>query len=97
MGIKSTREFSRQVAIERIEKMDALIVARKYRDIESCISEDSDLLALVKNANPLGDERNNLENWTNDMLGDKLDEPLYRFSMFDNYIIHDDDDDDDDV
>jgi len=29
----------------------------------------------------------NIEKWTDTMLGDKLDEPFFRFSMFENYLV----------
>jgi hypothetical protein len=34
-----------------------------------------------------------LSKWTDKMLEDKMDEPFYRFSMFDNYLIKDDEED----
>jgi len=32
-----------------------------------------------------------IHNYTNSMLGDKMDEPFFRYSMFDNYIIKEED------
>jgi hypothetical protein len=90
MGIRSTRDVSRTTAIERILKIDKLIASKKYREIESETSEHSDIGTLVNQTEAGNFEEETLDQWTNDMLGDFLDNPLYRFSMFDNYLVHDD-------
>ena len=93
MGIKSTSDISRDTAIRRILKMDALIIDKNYREIESEAFEgDSDLTALVNGAEPLSVDEEALEKWTDTMLGDQMDYPLYRFSMFDNYLVNDEQD-----
>lgn len=93
MGIESTRYIDREMAIERIVKIDALIIDKNYREIESVTFEgDSDLAALVNKATPLKLSETELDKWTDDMLADQMDYPLYRFSMFDNYLIGDEPD-----
>jgi hypothetical protein len=90
MSIKSTREISRDTAIRRILKMDALIIDKNYREIESeAFEADSDITTLVNGAEPLNVDEEALEKWTDTMLGDQIDYPLYRFSMFDNYLVND--------
>jgi hypothetical protein len=90
MGIKSTVEISRDTAIKRILKMDALIIDKNYREIESSTSEgDRDIASLVNKAEPLNVDEATLDKWTDTMLGDQMDYPLYRFSLFNNYIVDD--------
>lgn len=90
MGIKSTRDISRDTAIKRILQMDALIIDKNYREIEpEAFEGDSDLATLVNKAEPLNIDEATLNKWTDTMLGDQMDYPLYRFSMFDNYLVND--------
>ena len=72
MGIKSTQTISREVAIARIKYILNLV---KFEDIEEL-------------SNTLDFEDNVLDMGTIDtMLENIMDEPLFRFSRFDNYII----------
>ncbi len=90
MGIKSTQYITRDSCIRRIKKIDYLIFHRKYRDIEQTTSEyDYNLQDWVNETRPLllQEQEGDLEDWTDEMLEDKMDEPFYRFSMFDNYLI----------
>jgi len=90
MGIRSTRSISRDTAIRRILQMDALITDKNYCEIESEAFEgNSDLATLVNNAEPLNVDEATLDKWTDTMLGNQMDYPLYRFSMFDNYLVND--------
>ena len=88
MGIKSTRQISRDLAIHRILEVNLLISQRDYRGLEDCSGEyDYNLKEFVDGT--VVDEVTSkvLEKWTDTMLADKMDEPFYRFSMFDNYLI----------
>jgi hypothetical protein len=87
MGIRSTKDISRYVAIKRILKMDALIIDKHYLKIEPEISEEDGLSYLVDVAETLGVDEDTLKKWTDTMLGDQMDYPLYRFSMFENYLV----------
>lgn len=88
MGIQSTSNISRETAINRILKIDALIADKNYRELESETSEhDIDLAEYVNKAEPLNVDEETLLKWTDTMLEDKMDEPFYRLSMFDNYLI----------
>lgn len=92
MGIKSTRDISREIAIERILEMDALIEDRNYREIENNSGEhDYNLPEYINDVKPLNINKETLEKWTDTMIEDKMDEPYYRYSMFDNYLIKQDD------
>lgn len=94
MGIKSTRYISRCTAVSRIIEIDKIIADKNYRELESLTSEhDIDLASFVNNTTPLNTNEGELSKWTDTMLGDKMDEPFYRFSMFDNYLIKDDEED----
>jgi len=87
MGIRSTKYLSREDMIERIKEIDYLILKKRYRDLENCTSEyDYNLRDYVDNYDIMGCDID-LTQWTDTMLEDKMDEPFYRFSMFDNYLI----------
>ena len=72
MGIKSTQTISRADAITRIKYIISLV---RFEDIE-------ELLATLDFE---GDDLNMSE--VDRMLGNVMDEELFRFSRFDNYII----------
>lgn len=90
MGIQSTQDITRASCIERIMKVDYLLFHKKYRKLEQMTSEyDEKVEDFVNTARPLmlDCQDLDLEDWTDTMLEDKMDEPFYRFSMFDNYLI----------
>jgi peptidoglycan hydrolase CwlO-like protein len=96
MGIRSTRYISRCTAINRIIEVDKIIAEKHYRKLDSISSEhDVNLANFVNSTTPLNTNEEDLDKWTDEMLADKMDEPFYRFSMFDNYLIKDDEEDDD--
>lgn len=84
MGIKSTRTISRESAISRIIYINGLMSAKLYKQLEESTSEDDYTItpSLVD-----GRVMNlcNIDDWTDQMVEDKIDEPFFRFSMFDNY------------
>lgn len=87
MGIQSTQYVSRETAISRIVDIDYLILKKRYRSLEDCTSEsDYNIQEYVDNYTINNTEVDLLE-WTDTMLEDKMDEPYYRFSMFDNYCV----------
>ena len=90
MGIQSTVKISREIAIKRIIKINALILDKDYKEIESESFEESDIDYLVNEAKPIMDSEEDLGKWTNKMLEKKMDEPLYRNSFFDNYWVVED-------
>lgn len=91
MGIKSTCYLDRSVIIDRIIKIDKYLANKMFRKIEDTTCEsDNNLELFVKNETPLNTTKELLEQWTDTMLTDKLDEPFYRFSMFDNYLVTED-------
>jgi hypothetical protein len=89
MGVQSTVTIDRDRAIERILKIRELILQRRYRDLEKeAFEPDLHPKELVDNWD--ADDScfvDNLQNWTNGMLGDQLDYPFFRFSMFENYDV----------
>ena len=72
MGIKSTQTISRADAITRIKYILSLV---RFEDIEE----------LLTTLDFEGDDLNMSE--VDRMLGNVMDEELFRFSRFDNYII----------
>jgi hypothetical protein len=91
MGIKSTKYVTVAWAIDRIKTIDNLATNKRYRTIEQLTSEHDDwsLYDFLESYEPVFDVEN-LEQWTNEMLGAKLDQPFFRESIFDNYIVTDD-------
>ena len=85
MGIQSTRDISRSAAIRRIELIYRLIVDKEYRLLEEETSEETHIIGH-NIPNPELDIHS-LDKWTNRMLEDVMDRPLFRFSYFDNYIV----------
>ena len=84
MGIKSTMDITRENAITRINKINEIVADKDYRRLEGTTSEhDHDLRDFVDN----GTHPTDISKWTNSMLEDLMDEPFYRYSMFDNYSI----------
>ena len=86
MGIKSTAHITREEAISRIAEMNDLFIMKNYREIEarSC-EQDVDLKKFVDDWTTI--HPHNLENWTDTMLSDYMDNPFFRHSMFSNYLI----------
>lgn len=72
MGIKSTQTITRADAITRIKYIVTLI---KFEEIEE-LSNTLDFEEKALNMNSI-----------DAMLENIMDEPLFRFSRFDNYII----------
>ena len=72
MGIKSTQTITRADAIARIKYIVTLI---KFEEIEE-LSNTLDFEEKALNMNSI-----------DAMLENIMDEPLFRFSRFDNYII----------
>lgn len=83
MGIKSTVHIIYNDAIARIKEVEELALAKNYRAIERITSEEEGLQFFIDSYKPV----ENLAHWTNKMLGDYMDRPFVRFSMFDNYIV----------
>lgn len=88
MGIQSTREISRQRAIERIVKISDLIVNKNYRSLEDVTDEsDYNLQKFVDSYTEGTLTEDALEGWTDTMVEEKVDEPFFRHSQFDNYQV----------
>ena len=84
MGIRSTVHIIYNDAIARIREVDELALAKNYRGIERITFEsEENLQRFVDEYKPV----ENLAHWTNKMLGDYMESPFVRFSMFDNYIV----------
>lgn len=88
MGYKSTVNITRRQAIDRIIEIYWLIIQKNYKELYmACDEPDHDLETFVKYFEKI--DISNLNNWSDKMLADFLDQPFFRFSMFDNYLIED--------
>lgn len=84
VGIKSTVHIIYNDAIARIKEVEELALTKNYRAIERITSEsEEDLQLFIDSYRPVLI----LNYWTNKMLGDYMDRPFVRFSMFENYIV----------
>jgi len=88
MSIQSTRDITRESAISRIKEITLLLNNKDYLAISECSLEpyNIDLQKYVdawEETMPLA----NINKWTNEMLGDYMDNPFFRYSMFENYLI----------
>ena len=89
MGIESTRYITREDAIDRIKGIAKLLIERDYREIETqSFERGTDVWSLrefADNWNP--GEVSGVENWTDEMLGNYMDNSFFRYSMFENYLV----------
>ena len=87
MSIKSTQYITRESAVERIKKINDLVLNKDFRELERVSSEHSDYRIDFVLQDLTFPDIEHIEKWTNRMLEDVMDNPVYRFSMFDNYLI----------
>ena len=91
MSIKSTSYITKERAIERIQFIANLLIENEYREIEENVSESDfsvqDFVMDVDNRMLAASHLKDIEKYTDSMIEDIIDEPFYRFSMFDNYFI----------
>lgn len=86
MSIQTTKTITRANAILRISKIASLIKQKDFYAIDThCSESDYSTIDLVGRG--VGFKFKQLEKWTNKMLEDKMDEPFFRVSLFDNYIV----------
>lgn len=91
MGIQSTRYITRETAIDRIRVITNLIKRKDYLGLDSNSFEpDYDIQEFVDNCIIV--DIYYLDRWTDKMLEDYMDNPYFRFSLFDNYLIRDEHD-----
>ena len=86
MSIKTTRDITRAEAIERIKSIASLHSEKHYLEID-CLSFETnyDIQDFVDGDLPY--DVFNIEKWTDKMLENVMDEPFFRHSLFDNYLI----------
>ena len=80
MGIESTRRISRDDAIKRITEVVCYVRNRNFRKLENADKVDPRDIREP-------DHFDVIEQWTNTMLGEAMDTPGYRWSIFDNYEV----------
>lgn len=85
MGIQSTKYTSRDAAINRIIGVSEMVRHSNYRELELVSFETEENILAVACVDLV-----NISQWTDSMLSDQMDLPLYRASMFENYLIMDD-------
>jgi len=86
MSIKSTVYITREHAISRITEMLELFISNNYKEIEArSFEQDVNLQKFIDGWKIIYPR--NLEKWTDLMLGDYMDKPFFRHSMFENYLI----------
>lgn len=86
MGIQSTQDITRDQAIYRIVQVSNLIKTKNYIELEQTSFEpDINLQEFVDNWD--GKDTTCINNWTDKMIEDIMDEPFFRYSMFENYLI----------
>ncbi len=86
MSIQSTVSVSREWAMYRIRFVSMLVALKDWSGIEQNSfepdSEPADYFSEVGNIS-----LENLDNWTNSMLEQVMDQPYFRQSVFDNYSV----------
>lgn len=85
MGCQQTVQITREKAIARIKEINALIADDDYLGVEQITNEhEASILDFVDNTEP-----KSVTKWTNSMIEGLLNQPFYRWSMFDNYWVVD--------
>ena len=87
MSAKSTVTISRNTALGRIVHINNLAVNEDYREIEKVTAEGMSISRFVDSY--VSHKMGSLQRWTNSMLADKMDEPFFRFSVYENYTVVD--------
>jgi len=86
MSIQSTLTIDREDAIRRIQKITICVINKDYRILDEVSFEpDYDPKTFINEASDIDVKA--LSKWTCTMLEDQMDEPFYRYSMFDNYRV----------
>jgi len=86
MGIQSTIGIDRDDAICRIRLIGCLVSEKAYRRLEdACFEPNMRIETFVDDG--LDFSLSGLDEWTCTMLENKMGEPFYRFSMYDNYNV----------
>ena len=88
MGIKSTRDITRQEAIDRILLIDRLALMKDYEELDQRTGEyDHNNIKDFIESYVGNHSEHELDQWTDRMLELKMDEPFFRESIFYNYMI----------
>ena len=95
MGIRSTRTVSREYAINRIKTIDRLLRSHECSELNRrCFEPEENVVVAVRgyiaDVNEGIVDLMHLDKWTDEMLGDFLDRPWFRQSMFDNHLVSND-------
>lgn len=86
MSIQSTRVIDRQETIDRINDIQALALNCDYRELESLTYDTNyNIQIFVDKYIPI--DLTHVDKWTNSMLGDIINKPFFRYSIFDNYEV----------
>lgn len=89
MGYQSTVQISRQEAIDRIQDIHHLIVCKRYKDlVDNSFETDYSVKKYVEDYVPI--DIGLVHQWSTDMIADQMNEPYFRRSLFDNYIVYED-------
>jgi len=86
MSLYSTHTVTRKHAINRIKSIQHAVLNRDHQNLDkSCFEADYTVYSFV-NEHILPDI-SDIDTWTNDTIQELLNQPFYRETMFDNYII----------
>ena len=85
MGIQTTRNITRIEAIARIKSVYKCVVEHDYRELVLISSENHTEQTFVDAG--LDFDVKYIEKWSDRMLEDKMNQPYFRRSEFDNYFI----------
>lgn len=86
MGIKSTVDITRQQAIDRIREIGRFVIDKDYQAVDKETFEPDHCVSTFVDTNS-GLDLTGIEKWSDKMLEDRMDQPFFRYSMFDNYLI----------
>lgn len=96
MGIESTHYVTREWAIARLLAVYDVVKDKHYRRLEEITFEDEfyreteQMVKFFKETECFCED--DLRKWTDKMLEELIDQPYFRKSMLDNYIIGPDED-----
>ncbi len=88
MSVICSVNLSREDIIERIMFMSALIIQKEYREIElNTMEEYGQIPELIEQIKVMDFSKEEFEKYTNQMLLDIINQPLYRKDRDEHYHV----------
>jgi hypothetical protein len=87
MLFKNTKQIKKDDAIDRIFLISQLKIWKNYREIKNITAEYGSVEKFINDTDDFIISKLELYDWTVRMLENQINQPFYRLSLFENYII----------